>query len=141
MPRTTKNTGTATADRPRVLVAGVPDGTQNHVLGNNRRKTSNGQTPASRAESREILASQNSSVAAIATHMLHDVTERTGAVQILALVLTGDGQPVFFRILVSKTIFSPSYAKKTSGRGKHLKMLWESGITFLTGAYDFRIRW
>ena len=72
-------------------------------------------------------------------YMLYDVTERTGAVQILALVLTGDGQPVFFRILVSKTIFSPSYAKKTSGRGKHLKMLWESGI--LTGVYyDFRIR-
>ena len=71
--------------------------------------------------------------------MLHDLTEPTGAVQILALVLTGDGQPVFFRILVSKNIFSPSYAKKTSGRGKHLKMLWESGI--LTGVYDFRIRW
>ena len=55
MCKTTKTTGAAAADRPRVLVVGVPNGTQNHVLGNNRRKTSNGQTPASRAESREIL--------------------------------------------------------------------------------------
>ena len=127
MPRTTKNTGTTAADRPRVLVAGGPDGTQNHVLGNNRRKTSNGQTPASRAESREILASQNSSVAATATHMLHDVTERTGAVQILAL---GMASQCFFGSWFQKIFpVRATREKKPSGRGKHPKMLWESGFS------------
>ena len=121
MPRTTKNTGTAAADRPRVLVAGGPDGTQNHVLGNNRRKTSNGQTPASRAESREILASQNSSVAATATHMLHDVTGVQERCRSSPSSSLGMASQCFFGSWFQKIFSARATLKKLAGAGNTSK--------------------
>ena len=122
MCKTTKTTGAAAADRPRVLVVGVPTGTQNHVLGNNRRTTSNGQTPASSGIAGDT---------ATASYMLY---ERCRSSSSSSQGLPGQCFPGSWL----KKIFSARAVQNTlAGAGNTSRC---SGNRRFTGVYDFRIR-